>query len=107
MLTAVVGLQFGDEGKGKFVDYLSVNINNIARFNGGANAGHCVQHGNLRGSFSQLPASLNKKNLYICQGALISLPILVKEIDFIQKEKLTLIYLSILDAISSYHYTLS
>ncbi|NDL00725.1 adenylosuccinate synthase [Photorhabdus bodei] len=88
MLTAVVGLQFGDEGKGKFVDYLSGNINNIARFNGGANAGHCVQHGNLRGSFSQLPASLNKKNLYICQGALVSLPILVKEIDFIQKEKI-------------------
>ncbi|OCA55006.1 adenylosuccinate synthase [Photorhabdus namnaonensis] len=88
MLIAVVGLQFGDEGKGKFVDYLSSNINNIARFNGGANAGHCVQHGNLRGSFSQLPASLNKKNLYICQGALISLPVLVKEIDFIQKENI-------------------
>ncbi|WP_118986448.1 adenylosuccinate synthase [Photorhabdus sp. CRCIA-P01] len=88
MLTAVVGLQFGDEGKGKFVDYLSGNINNIARFNGGANAGHCVQHGDLRSSFSQLPASLNKKNLYICQGALISLPVLVKEIDFIQKEKI-------------------
>ncbi|PQQ24503.1 adenylosuccinate synthetase [Photorhabdus luminescens] len=88
MLIAVVGLQFGDEGKGKFVDYLSSNINNIARFNGGANAGHCVQHGNLRGSFSQLPASLNKKNLYICQGALISLPVLIKEIDFIQKENI-------------------
>ncbi|CDL80535.1 adenylosuccinate synthase [Xenorhabdus szentirmaii] len=88
MLKAVVGLQFGDEGKGKFVDYLSGNINNIARFNGGANAGHCVQYGNVRGSFSQLPASLNKKNLYICQGALISLPVLVKEIDFIKNENI-------------------
>ncbi|WP_434527079.1 adenylosuccinate synthase [Photorhabdus asymbiotica] len=86
MLIAVVGLQFGDEGKGKFVDYLSGNINNIARFNGGANAGHSVQCGNIRGSFSQLPSSLNKKNLYICQGALISLPILIREIEFIQRE---------------------
>ncbi|MBD2816274.1 adenylosuccinate synthase [Xenorhabdus sp. Flor] len=88
MLISVVGLQFGDEGKGKFVDYLSGNVNNIARFNGGANAGHCVQHGNVRGLFSQLPASLSKKNLYICQGALISLPVLVKEIDFIKRENI-------------------
>ncbi len=61
MLISVVGLQFGDEGKGKFVDYLSVNTNNVARFNGGANAGHSVQCGNIRGSFSQLPSSLNEK----------------------------------------------
>ncbi|AKH62640.1 MULTISPECIES: adenylosuccinate synthase [Photorhabdus] len=88
MLISVVGLQFGDEGKGKFVDYLSVNTNNVARFNGGANAGHSVQCGNIRGSFSQLPSSLNEKNLYICQGALISLPILIREIDFIQKENI-------------------
>ncbi|WP_036769589.1 adenylosuccinate synthase [Photorhabdus australis] len=88
MLIAVVGLQFGDEGKGKFVDYLSGNVNNIARFNGGANAGHSVQCGNIRGSFSQLPSSLNKKNLYICQGALISLPILIREIEFIQRENI-------------------
>ncbi|CAQ82828.1 MULTISPECIES: adenylosuccinate synthase [Photorhabdus] len=88
MLIAVVGLQFGDEGKGKFVDYLSGNVNNIARFNGGANAGHSVQYGNIRVSFSQLPSSLNKKNLYICQGALISLPILIREIEFIQRENI-------------------
>lgn len=43
MLYSVVGLQFGDEGKGKFVDYLAGKIKHIARFNGGANAGHCVQ----------------------------------------------------------------
>ncbi|EMN4127997.1 MULTISPECIES: adenylosuccinate synthetase [Providencia] len=81
MLYSVVGLQFGDEGKGKFVDYLAGKIKHIARFNGGANAGHCVQVKNQRLSFSQLPATLYQGNMYICQGALISLEILISEIE--------------------------
>lgn len=81
MFKAVVGLQFGDEGKGKFVDYLSHNIDHIARFNGGSNAGHSVQYEGLRLAFSQLPATIRNKNLYICQGALISPEILYKEIE--------------------------
>lgn len=65
MLHAVIGLQFGDEGKGKFVDYLSAKMNNIVRFNGGANAGHSVQVKNKRLSFSQLPATLHQRNLFV------------------------------------------
>ncbi len=42
MFKAVVGLQFGDEGKGKFVDFMATNHDYIARYNGGANAGHTV-----------------------------------------------------------------
>jgi len=40
--TAVVGLQWGDEGKGKIVDLLTAEHDVIVRYNGGANAGHTV-----------------------------------------------------------------
>ncbi len=38
----VIGLQWGDEGKGKIVDFLSENFDIVARFQGGSNAGHTV-----------------------------------------------------------------
>ena len=46
--TAVVGLQWGDEGKGKIVDLLTSRHDVIVRYNGGANAGHSVQVGSER-----------------------------------------------------------
>ncbi|MEM2199538.1 MAG: adenylosuccinate synthetase, partial [Thermoplasmata archaeon] len=39
---AVIGLQYGDEGKGKIIDYLSSRFEIVARYQGGANAGHTV-----------------------------------------------------------------
>lgn len=83
MFKAIVGLQFGDEGKGKFVDLLSQHYQHVARFNGGANAGHSVVVNGQRSAFSQLPATRSDgKCLYVCQGALISLEKLVQEIEF-------------------------
>ena len=41
-VTAVIGSQWGDEGKGKVVDYLAAGADYVARFNGGNNAGHTV-----------------------------------------------------------------
>ena len=38
----LLGLQWGDEGKGKIVDYLAPNYDIVARFQGGANAGHTL-----------------------------------------------------------------
>ncbi|HCA78915.1 MAG TPA: adenylosuccinate synthase, partial [Bacteroidetes bacterium] len=38
----IVGAQWGDEGKGKIVDHLSENVDIVARYQGGANAGHTV-----------------------------------------------------------------
>jgi len=40
--TVVVGTQWGDEGKGKVVDYLSSGVGAVVRFQGGANAGHTI-----------------------------------------------------------------
>ena len=45
MLKAVVGLQFGDEGKGKITDVLSAKSDYVVRFQGGDNAGHTVYVG--------------------------------------------------------------
>ncbi|MDR5781829.1 adenylosuccinate synthetase [Caballeronia sp. LZ065] len=85
MFHAVMGLQFGDEGKGKFVDYLSRRYRHIARFNGGANAGHTVNVGETKAAFSQIPATLEgAKELYVCQGSLLSLDTLEREINYIQ-----------------------
>jgi adenylosuccinate synthase len=43
--TVVIGTQWGDEGKGKIIDFLAENANVVVRFQGGANAGHTVQVG--------------------------------------------------------------
>ena len=43
--TVVVGCQWGDEGKGKIVDVLAEDVDVIARYQGGANAGHTVHVG--------------------------------------------------------------
>ena len=44
MINAIIGGQWGDEGKGKIVDLLSKDVTIVARFQGGANAGHTVYH---------------------------------------------------------------
>ena len=46
MNVAVIGAQWGDEGKGKIVDYLATDAQIIVRFSGGANAGHTIVRGN-------------------------------------------------------------
>jgi adenylosuccinate synthase len=81
---AVTGLQFGDEGKGKFVDYLSQEIRSVARFNGGANAGHSVKFEGKELAFSQLPAAPGARNLFVGPGALITPDILMREIEFFE-----------------------
>lgn len=49
MLTAIVGINWGDEGKGRMVDLLSENYDIVVRYQGGNNAGHTVV--NERGKF--------------------------------------------------------
>lgn len=56
MLTAIVGINWGDEGKGRMVDLLSENYGIVARYQGGNNAGHTVQ--NHLGKVHSEPAPL-------------------------------------------------
>ncbi len=58
MNTAVIGLQFGDEGKGKIVDYLAQHHDIVARFSGGSNAGHTVIYDGKKVSFHLVPSGV-------------------------------------------------
>jgi len=83
---SIIGLQWGDEGKGKIVDYLSKDYKIIVRFQGGPNAGHTVYVNNKKYIFHQLPSGLiwgNKKGI-ISSGVVLDLETLKKEIEQIK-----------------------
>jgi len=58
MVTIVLGAQWGDEGKGKIVDFLSAEADVVARYQGGANAGHTVVHAGRKFVLHLLPAGV-------------------------------------------------
>src|SRR3989344_2531695 len=85
-LSCIVGLQWGDEGKGKIVDYFSGKADYVVRFNGGNNAGHTVVHKNKTFKFHHLPSgSVAGKKLLIAQGCVINPEVLLGEIESLQK----------------------
>ncbi|MFW9907272.1 MAG: adenylosuccinate synthase [Candidatus Thorarchaeota archaeon] len=78
----VVGLQWGDEGKGKIVDYLSEFFDIIVRFQGGSNAGHTVVVGEDVYKFRIMPAgSIRGKQVVIGNGVVIDPVVLLDEIN--------------------------
>ncbi|HEY0010241.1 MAG TPA: adenylosuccinate synthetase, partial [Tepidisphaeraceae bacterium] len=69
---AVVGLQWGDEGKGKIVDYLAGQADVVARYCGGANAGHSVMIDGVKHSTHLLPVGIfRKKTLNIIGNGVV------------------------------------
>ena len=56
--TVIVGSQWGDEGKGKIVDVLAENVDIVARYQGGANAGHTVHVGSEEFILHQIPSGI-------------------------------------------------
>ena len=82
----VIGAQWGDEGKGKIVDFLAKDADLVVRFNGGNNAGHTVVCNGEKFPLSLLPSGvLRKKKLLISQGVVINPQVLLQEIDFFTK----------------------
>ena len=67
-IDAVVGGQWGDEGKGKIVDLLSKNVNIVARYQGGANAGHTVYHNDKKVVLHQIPTGALRENCICILG---------------------------------------
>ncbi|HOJ30433.1 MAG TPA: adenylosuccinate synthase [bacterium] len=63
MVTVVVGTQWGDEGKGKIIDTLASQHDIVARYQGGANAGHTVVCNNQKFVFHLIPSGLLHKNV--------------------------------------------
>ncbi|MDO5530184.1 MAG: adenylosuccinate synthetase, partial [Paracoccus sp. (in: a-proteobacteria)] len=79
----VVGAQWGDEGKGKIVDWLSERADIIARFQGGHNAGHTLVIGNTVYKLSLLPSGIVRpgKLAVIGNGVVLDPWALFAEID--------------------------
>ena len=59
----LLGLQWGDEGKGKIVDVLTPKYNMIARFQGGPNAGHTLEFDGIKHVLHQIPSGIFRKNI--------------------------------------------
>ena len=78
----IVGLQYGDEGKAKWIDLLAENYDIIARFQGGANAGHTIEVGGKRIALNQVPSGIfhPDKTLYIGSGCVVDPVLLLKEL---------------------------
>ena len=58
----VIGSQWGDEGKAKIVDFLTLDADVIVRFQGGANAGHTVEVGDKKFVFHLIPSGIMHEN---------------------------------------------
>ena len=78
---SIVGLQWGDEGKGKIVDHLAGGFEAVSRFNGGSNAGHTVVIGEEKHTFHLLPSgALKGKELLIGAGVALDPSVLAAEL---------------------------
>jgi adenylosuccinate synthase len=79
----LLGLQWGDEGKGKIVDVLTPNYDVIARFQGGPNAGHTLEFNNIKHVLHTIPSGIFRSNQIniIGNGVVIDPIIFKKEIE--------------------------
>jgi len=88
----IIGAQWGDEGKGKLIDILAQQYDFVARYAGGANAGHTIEAQGKKFVFHILPSGLLHKNT-ICligNGCVVHLPTLIEEMKMLEKEGVNL-----------------
>ena len=81
--SAVVGLQWGDEGKGKLVDRLAGRFDAVVRYNGGANAGHSVVVGGVRYALHLVPSGILAPGVLavVGNGVVVDPERLIEELD--------------------------
>ena len=84
----VVGCQWGDEGKGKIVDLLAADADLIARFQGGANAGHTIKTDGKKYVLHLIPSGIIHpgKVCYIGNGVVLDPITFIEELDFLTSE---------------------
>ncbi|MEO6696280.1 MAG: adenylosuccinate synthase [Ignavibacteria bacterium] len=86
-ITVLVGLQWGDEGKGRMVDYLAQEVDIVARYQGGNNAGHTVV--NQLGTFKLhlIPSGIFNPNVInvLCPGMVIDIEAMSEEVFDLEK----------------------
>lgn len=87
-VTILVGAQFGDEGKGKIVDYLAADMDMVIRFQGGDNAGHTVVNESGTFKLHLVPCGIFKKDCKVLAntGMVINPDELLKELSEIAKQ---------------------
>ncbi len=87
----VVGMQWGDEGKGKVVDFLAEHFDVVARFQGGSNAGHTVIDGNRIFKFRIMPTgAVRGKKVVIGNGVVLDPFVLEEEIQSLESAGITI-----------------
>lgn len=82
---AIIGAQFGDEGKGKFIDLVAKNFDCVVRFQGGHNAGHTIVVNGKKIVLHLLPSGILHENLacFLGNGVVISLDALLEEMNYL------------------------
>ncbi len=101
--TAIIGLQWGDEGKGKIVDFLADKFDAVVRFQGGNNAGHTIKVDGKIFKLSLLPSGIIRGKFSVIGSGVVVDPIsLFEEIEKIEKNgiKITPQNLAIADNVS-------
>ncbi|GIW22946.1 MAG: adenylosuccinate synthetase [Candidatus Sericytochromatia bacterium] len=90
MNIVIIGSQWGDEGKGKIVDYLSEKAEITVRFQGGNNAGHTVIIGSDIFKLHHIPSGICQNKICVLgNGVVINLPFLITEIKQLQEKGLS------------------
>ncbi|TCJ17924.1 adenylosuccinate synthase [Parasulfuritortus cantonensis] len=84
----VIGTQWGDEGKGKIVDWLTDRAQGVVRFQGGHNAGHTLVVGGKKTVLHLIPSGILRDNVhcYIGNGVVCSPEALIDEVAMLEKE---------------------
>ena len=83
---AVIGLSWGDEGKGKFVDFLAQKADIVVRYNGGNNAGHTINADGIKYKFKLIPSGAPlEKDIVIANGCVVDPKVLLEEIENLKK----------------------
>ena len=87
MLLAIIGSQWGDEGKGKVTDFYAEKSDIVVRFQGGNNAGHTIVVGDKTYKFHLMPSgAVHKKSLVLGNGVVIDPKVLIEEIERLKKD---------------------
>ena len=86
-IDVLLGLQWGDEGKGKVVDVLAPKYDVVARFQGGPNAGHTLEFDGIKHVLHQIPSGIFRENIknIVGNGVVLDPVILIKEIEGLKK----------------------
>lgn len=87
----VVGSQWGDEGKGKIVDFFAEHADAVVRYQGGNNAGHTIWHGDTKFELSALPSGIVTKGqlAILGNGVIINPEALLAEIKEVESQGVT------------------